>query len=411
MKIKLFIVILLLIHGVAQAQEFASIPEPTFYFDFQNEQNTGNPIFHGYKEVYTGNYSWPHRLALLNADAPRSVVPPRYAESAIVSFMKFAVNDTENESAYGSIESINFPYSIGPNSVLYKDDQGIKSLTMACWMWFSPTDQSNSKRLIFYGKERNAATLSVGLLHDNTGKISMVRSVNAMQTSNNYEVLYNTPVALDAGTGWYFVAFTQTEFTTRVFVGKPDNTFACQLKLQGVQDYSQSPDAGIGSPLPQYESVKAVDDLMIWQTALSADQLYHIYHCSHTQSPMTCWGGESGTSSTDARKITEIPIPVTEPPLQVTESMLEVYPNPSNTGNFIIDLTVTEDTPVELQIVSLQGSVLLQRNEQAAKGTHRFALNALDGTCGCSNNPNAGVYLLKVKTNQLSEVRRLVVQY
>lgn len=78
-----------------------------------------------------------------------------------------------------------------------------------------------------------------------------------------------------------------------------------------------------------------------------------------------------------------------------------LYPNPG-TGSYQLQYTATEAGPLQVQVCTATGSVLLQQDYTTATGTHIMPIQLLDRP--------AGLYLVRISTPQGSVLYRLVQQ-
>ena len=85
----------------------------------------------------------------------------------------------------------------------------------------------------------------------------------------------------------------------------------------------------------------------------------------------------------------------------LSENNVKVYPNPSNTTTNI-ELSLAQPSQVEVQILSLTGSTISQRNYGVLSGDVTLPINLF--------TLNAGIYFVKVKTEAGTRIEKLIVE-
>ena len=85
----------------------------------------------------------------------------------------------------------------------------------------------------------------------------------------------------------------------------------------------------------------------------------------------------------------------------LSENNVKVYPNPSNTTTNI-DLSLAQPSQVEVQILTLAGSIISQKNYGALSGDVTLPINLY--------LMNSGIYLVKVKTDAGTRIEKLIVE-
>lgn len=80
---------------------------------------------------------------------------------------------------------------------------------------------------------------------------------------------------------------------------------------------------------------------------------------------------------------------------------IEIYPNPTS-GNVFVGFTATEETDVNLSVITITGTEILSKNYNNIIGNQVAEINLA--------NYAKGAYLIKIKTNKGSFVRKVVVE-
>ena len=80
---------------------------------------------------------------------------------------------------------------------------------------------------------------------------------------------------------------------------------------------------------------------------------------------------------------------------------VKVYPNPSRTTTNI-DLSLVQPSQVEVQILTLAGSTITQKNYGTLSGDVTLPINLF--------LMNSGIYLVKVKTDAGTRIEKLIVE-
>jgi len=87
--------------------------------------------------------------------------------------------------------------------------------------------------------------------------------------------------------------------------------------------------------------------------------------------------------------------------LNESKIQFSIFPNPA-TSSATIGLELVKDSEVEISIVDLSGKVITSRNYGTLNGYSEINMN--------TSNLNSGIYLVKVTIDNVSIVRRLVIQ-
>lgn len=85
----------------------------------------------------------------------------------------------------------------------------------------------------------------------------------------------------------------------------------------------------------------------------------------------------------------------------LSENDIKVYPNPSKTTTNI-DLSLAQPSQVEVQILTLAGSTIIQKNYGTLSGDVTLPINLF--------LMNSGIYLVKVKTDAGTRIEKLIVE-
>ena len=238
-----------------------------------------------------------------------------------------------------------------------------------------------------------------------------------------YDLYQWEPVRLD-DEGWYFIMLTQTNYVSRVFIGKPNSTSLSCRYLQiglGTPDLEANVDYfekdlgsyGFGNKNNSSQDVGVyIDDIMVWNRQLSAKQAQKLFNCSMTRDPndpdsegKNCW---NESVNTGARLFESSYEEMGQP--EISEPSLTVYPNPSIDGNFHIEMDLPDDTPLELVLYDLNGKILFTHEEtMVSKGRISLALENIQANCSCAVGDNTGIFILKVVSKFHNESRKLQV--
>jgi arabinogalactan endo-1,4-beta-galactosidase len=85
------------------------------------------------------------------------------------------------------------------------------------------------------------------------------------------------------------------------------------------------------------------------------------------------------------------------------DASFKVYPNPSETGDFVVEFGLTENSPMEIQIVDLTGRVMFHQDiENLDKGKHKFIL-------GKGSKLISGLYVLEIATREFKRKEKIIV--
>ncbi|WP_256009358.1 T9SS type A sorting domain-containing protein [Desertivirga xinjiangensis] len=208
-------------------------------------------------------------------------------------------------------------------------------------------------------------------------------------------------------------------------VEDPGKEFVCRYLMIGAQDYKHVSRWAVGASREKInggQAVKRIDDFMVWDQALSSEQVKKLYLCSKGKDPNpSCWGQPvtpqaviAATEEKDNQNLQQISTEEEEVSsnrfaLEPVD-FLKVYPNPSPTGKFTAEVYLEKDSWLNLLLTDLKGVVLMNKREQLIKaGKYTIALDNLNIGCSCSGNGStSGMYILKVATNTFTKSAKLI---
>ena len=191
------------------------------------------------------------------------------------------------------------------------------------------------------------------------------------------------------GSGWYFVTLIYKEFVSRVFVGRfgqPDLNCSYNFLGSWTQHWEDVLFWIIGDFRGEGASRFAIDDLKIWGSALSIDQVQQLFN-------------NSGSNGNAGRIASE------ETPDKSIDAALKVYPNPAG-DEIKVAFYKQEAGGLNLQIRDATGRLLYdERLQNIEAGAHVHTISGLKGR-GIAR----GFYLLNVYSSEYRQTVKVIVQ-
>lgn len=196
-----------------------------------------------------------------------------------------------------------------------------------------------------------------------------------------------------------------------MYVGNKDlNTFSCISMLLGWQNSDGKWILGNTTN----KGLTAADDIMLWDYALSSDQIKALYECSKDKNPMSgnCW--QSATASTAAAKsaapvAAKLQVSQSDPEPTSEPEKIDVYPNPTQ-GPLQIDVNLREPSSVEINVHDLKGSLIYNTTTSLAAGKTHLQMNLQNETkCNCPGLSTQMV-IVTIRTSKLLTAQKVIIQ-
>lgn len=329
--------------------------------------------------------------------------------------------------------SISRAYLFGLKQKNAPNFQESTEFTVAGWFYKDENKNNGMRKSILFGDDRfgifsrGDSLFMTRFIDINTGAYA----AQFEQANGTPYAFYNwSPTALDKGSGWYFIGMTQTEWVTRIFVGKgraqgftpntdPIEEFSCNMFILGKQPFVSDGSGsshilnivewGFGSYSTNVSYIDGVDDFAVWGEALTPFQMQAMYECSKNKMPnetgSPCWG--TGIANGRVVKVEE-----EAPSDELTEKIpLIMYPNPLERGQSLtLRFQLETSSDVLLTIHDLSGRLVTKESfDQMGVGIHELEVNSLLGACQCSAS-SSGVYMVNLRSAEFNETRRVIVK-
>ncbi len=238
---------------------------------------------------------------------------------------------------------------------------------------------------------------SMGMIgiHFNRGLLYLSREVSTLSKYGFYYLGSNFNVTK---AGWYFLSLVKDNEATRVYLGGLDGKLICRSFPFRLENPSQ-----MSWTIGDYNNkeVRAVDDFMVWNEALSTSQINSLLQCSKDSYPGDyCWNQSNNESKTIARIADSHELQIQTVGGNPDEENISVFPNPT-TGPISILVDLKEASPVFIQVYDLVGRAIINKTMDLHVGSNTVNLYVGNhATCSCEG-VSTEMVIIRIATNKM----------
>ena len=398
--------LLLVITGLSLWAQTEWVSEPQYYVRFQQHNLRESGGMHSVHADLFPENQVNKNITLLRAP---ELSNDRFNHVNAALKMHYATDD--QKISFGA--DVNYLWGLDTDATEAVQDHG---LSLVGWFEYNAT-VANGFQLVpswVYSTKAESGAIDYGL-YIKGEDLYFRRPVRKPQAngSSGYSFDYKlwSPMRLASGDqkGWYFIALTQTQWITRVFLGRHGANENLLVKYY----FLGFPSGMFGNstfevgPFDTHEGqLSAVSDYAAWQKKLEIDEVKNLYECSNAAEMNTCWGENANLNALPPAQAAPATTPADTDELPLAEEtpanyQLVVFPNP-NEGVFQMRFGLENPSGVNIAVVSAEGTVVYNQQLEVTEGLSEFYVQL-------PASIKAGIYIVNVRSQEFNHAKKIIV--